>query len=104
MRPSARCGVSHVIQCWYFGNYPGAMNRAAGALAYEDFSSSEEEFLTRLAGPEWGPRAADMAEVWKMLCSPGSSLIDSVLPGNMWEESTNRTSPISPRFILLFSS
>ena len=62
-----RCGVSHVIQCWYFGNYPGTMNRAAGALAYEDFSSSEEEFLTRLAGPEWGPRAADMAEVWKML-------------------------------------
>ena len=62
-----RNGVSHVIQCWYFGNYPGAMNRAAGALAYEDFSTNEEEFLTRLAAPEWGPRAADMAKVWAAL-------------------------------------
>ena len=62
-----RNGVSHVIQCWYFGNYPGAMNRAAGVLAYEDFSTCEEEFLTRLAAPEWGPRAADMAKVWAAL-------------------------------------
>ena len=62
-----RNGVSHVVQCWYFGNYPGAMNRAAGALAYEDFSTNEEEFLTRLAAPEWGPRAADMAKVWAVL-------------------------------------
>lgn len=62
-----RNGVSHVVQCWYFGNYPGTMNRAAGALAYEDFSTSEEDFLTRLAAPEWGPRAAEMAKVWATL-------------------------------------
>ena len=62
-----RNGVSHVVQCWYFGNYPGTMNRTAAALAYEDFSTSEEEFLTRLAAPEWGPRAAEMAKVWATL-------------------------------------
>ena len=62
-----RSGVTHVVQCWYFGNYPGAMNRAAGALAYEDFSTNEEEFLTRLAAPEWGPRAAEMGKVWTAL-------------------------------------
>ena len=62
-----RNGVSHVVQCWYFGNYPGIMNRAAAALAYEDFSTSEEDFLTRLAAPEWGPRAAEMAKVWGTL-------------------------------------
>ena len=62
-----RSGVSHVVMCWYFGNYPGIMNRAAAALSYEDFSTSEEEFLTRLAGPDWGPRAPDMAKVWAML-------------------------------------
>ena len=62
-----RNGVSHVVQCWYFGNYPGIMNRAAAALAYEDFSTTEEDFLTRLAAPEWGPRAAEMAKVWETL-------------------------------------
>jgi hypothetical protein len=62
-----RNNVSHVVMCWYFGNYPGIMNRAAASLAYEDFSTTEEEFLTRLAAPEWGPRAADMAKVWAQL-------------------------------------
>ena len=37
-------------------------------MAYEDFSTSEEEFLSRLAAPEWGARnAADMATVWQTL-------------------------------------
>jgi len=25
--------ITSVMQCWYFGNYPGVMNRAAGRLA-----------------------------------------------------------------------
>ena len=57
-------GVQHVIQCWYFGNYPGLMNKAAGRLAFEDFSRGEEAFLEELAFGEWGKHAKDMAQIW----------------------------------------
>lgn len=61
------CGVSSVMQCWYFGNYPGLMNRAAGMLAREDFANSDEDdFLVRLARPEWGEKAPAVAAAWKM--------------------------------------
>ena len=61
----ARC--TSVMQCWYFGNYPGVMNKAAGELAFEDFSSGEKSFLRRLARPEWGDSADEVAEIWKRL-------------------------------------
>lgn len=52
-RKMRELGVSHVIQCWYFGNFPGVMNKAAGKLAFEDFQTSEKEFLSELAAPQW---------------------------------------------------
>ena len=58
-------GVEHVIQCWYFGNYPGLMNEAAGKLAYEDFISGEEAFLEELAKPEWGKDWPHAVHAWK---------------------------------------
>ena len=58
-------GVEHVIQCWYFGNYPGVMNRAAGQLAYENFDRDEKSFLADLARPEWGDAMAEtVADMW----------------------------------------
>ncbi|MBR2426369.1 MAG: hypothetical protein IKB16_06470 [Lentisphaeria bacterium] len=57
--------VSTVMQCWYFGNYPGLMNMAAGQLAFEDFKDTEEDFLFRLAVPEWGKYAKTVMKVWK---------------------------------------
>ena len=60
-----KLGVSHVIQCWYFGNYPGLMNEAAGKLAYEDFSGGEEAFLNSLAKPLWGKDYATAVNAWK---------------------------------------
>ena len=55
-------GVYAAMQCWYFGNYPGLMNRAAGMLAREDFANSDEDdFLVRLARPEWGEKAPAVA-------------------------------------------
>jgi hypothetical protein len=60
-----RLGVSNVMQCWYFGNYPGIMNRAAGMLSGEDFTGSEEEFLTRLARPEWGSATETVVRAWQ---------------------------------------
>ena len=61
------CGVSTVLQCWYFGNYPGVMNKAAGELAYEEFADDEDAFLLRLAAPDWGKDAKQVASIWKRL-------------------------------------
>ena len=58
-------GVKHVIQCWYFGNYPGVMNEAAGKLAYEDFTGTEEDFLKSLAAPVWGKDYQAVLDAWK---------------------------------------
>ncbi len=59
-------GVKHVLQCWYFGNYPGLMNRAAGRLAFENFEDGMLNFLTRLALPEWGEKyASKIASMWQ---------------------------------------
>ena len=66
-REMRRLGVSTVMQCWYFGSYPGVMNRAAGELAYEDFSDGEDAFLRRLAAPYWGNDAETVAKIWKKL-------------------------------------
>ena len=57
--------VTSVMQCWYFGNYPGVMNRAAGRLAFEDFSASEDDFLRGLARPQWGGDADAVVRAWK---------------------------------------
>ena len=57
-------GISSVMQCWYFGNYPGIMNKAAGMLAFEDFESGEKDFLKKLALPDWGSHADDAAAAW----------------------------------------
>ena len=57
-------GVKDVMMCWYFGNYPGVMNEAAGALAYEDFADGEADFLLRLAKPAWGEDAKTVADLW----------------------------------------
>ena len=66
-------GVTDAMYCWYFGSAPGLMNRAAGLLAYDDFSGGEDAFLLKLAGFDWGEDAERMARVWKA-CSDGFAL------------------------------
>lgn len=58
-------GVYAVLQCWYFGNYPGLMNRAAGMLSFEPFPASEDEFLEQLARPDWRKDAPAVVRAWK---------------------------------------
>ncbi len=65
-REMKRLGVRHVMQCWYFGNYPGLMNEAAGKLAFEDFSNDEDAFLRELALPDWGKDAEQAVKAWKL--------------------------------------
>lgn len=66
-REMRRLGCSQAMQCWYFGNYPGLMNRAATALASEAIELPEEEFLLHLARPDWGEDAATVVRAWQLL-------------------------------------
>ncbi len=61
-----RLGVSHTMLCWYFGNYPGLMNKAAGELSAEPFAADEDAFLRRLAEIYWGrEHAPKVVAAWK---------------------------------------
>ncbi len=58
--------VEGVLQCWYTGNYPCIMSKAAGELAFMDDFSDEEGFLNRLAALTFGEsRAAAVTKVWQ---------------------------------------
>ena len=46
--------VKGVMQCWYFGNYPSLMSKAAGELAFCHDFSDKEAFLRHLAGIYFG--------------------------------------------------
>lgn len=64
-----RLGVSHTMLCWYFGNYPGLMNKAAGELSFEPLPEDEDAFLYRLASIYWGKKdAPTIVEAWKWFC------------------------------------
>lgn len=57
--------VEGVMQCWYFGNYPSMMSKAAGELAFDEFKD-EDAFLTALAGVYWGKtKAPTVVKAWK---------------------------------------
>ncbi len=58
-------GVSGVVQCWYFGNYPCLMNKAACELAFEPFFPKKEDFLRHLAGVWWGEDADAAVAAWQ---------------------------------------
>jgi len=59
--------VEGVLQCWYFGNYPSIMNKAAGELAFVGEFDSKEKFLKYLAGAYWGEdKAETIAKSWSL--------------------------------------
>ncbi|MBQ9501525.1 MAG: hypothetical protein IJU70_05150, partial [Lentisphaeria bacterium] len=58
-------GVSTAMQCWYFGNYPGLMNKAAGMLSFLPFPEDAETFLEDLARPDWRQDAPRVASAWR---------------------------------------
>jgi len=60
-------GVSHTMLCWYFGNYPGLMNKAAGQLSMEPFPENEDSFLLQLASIYWkNEDVTKVVEAWKL--------------------------------------
>jgi len=61
-----KVNCSAVMQCWYFGSFPGLMNRAAGRLSFDPFPQDAEQFLTELARPEWGEDAVAVGKAWNL--------------------------------------
>jgi hypothetical protein len=60
-------GVTHTMLCWYFGNYPGLMNKAAGQLSMEPFPQDEDSFLYQLASINWKKEdVPKVVEAWKL--------------------------------------
>lgn len=66
-RAMRELGISSVMLCWYFGNYPGIMNKAAGELSFEPFPETEEAFVKQLALIEWGKHAGAVAQALSLL-------------------------------------
>lgn len=59
--------VEGILQCWYFGNYPSIMSKAAGELSFTEDFTDEDAFLKRLAGICYGKsNAEDVAAAWKL--------------------------------------
>lgn len=56
--------VSGAMYCWYFGNYPCMMNKAASELAFGPFPADKEAFLEHIAGIYWGRQKKKAAEAY----------------------------------------
>jgi hypothetical protein len=66
MRNAYRLGVEGLMECWYFGNYPCFMSKAAGELSFIDQYDDEDAFLHRLASVTFGRSVADsVVKAWK---------------------------------------
>ena len=85
-------GVSTVLQCWYFGNCPGVMNKAAGELSFDSFDDDEATFLTFHAGPAWpllpDVSLAPLARTWKPHDPPSGDAIGECLENHTIEEAS----------------
>ncbi len=58
-------GVTHTMLCWYFGNYPGLMNKSAGMLSMQDIPDNEKDFMQNLASVYWKKEdVAKVVEAW----------------------------------------
>jgi len=64
-RAMHQLGVSGVMECWFFGAYPGLMTKAAGELAFAPFPKSESAFLKHLAGCWWPGNKTAAAKAWE---------------------------------------
>lgn len=58
--------VSGAMYCWYFGNFPSMMNKAAGELAFAPFFTSKDKFLKHLGGIYWGKDCEKAAEAYNL--------------------------------------
>ena len=59
-------GVTGIMECWYFGNYPSLMNRASTELSYMDAKLDKNTFLHELAARIYGRSMAEgIVRAWR---------------------------------------
>lgn len=62
-----KIGTTGIMECWYFGNYPSIMSRAAGELSFIDENKTKEEFLFDFAASIYGEsKAANIVSSWRL--------------------------------------
>ena len=67
MRGANRLGVEGLMECWYFGNYPSFMSKAAGDLSFCHDFADEDAYLMRLAAITYGRGVAEpIVKAWKL--------------------------------------
>ncbi len=59
--------VKGVMQCWYFGNYPSIMSKAAGELSFTQDFEDKDKFLENLAAIYFGrTKAKIVKKAWEL--------------------------------------
>ncbi len=72
--------VEGVVQCWYMGNYPSIMSKAAGELSFMTDFGDKDGFLEHLAGICYGrSHAKQVAEAWKLFSEGYSNFPTNVM-------------------------
>lgn len=67
MRGAFRLGVEGLMECWYFGNYPCFMSKAAGDLSFVEDFTDEDAYLHRLASITYGRGIAEpIVRAWRL--------------------------------------
>lgn len=67
LRGAHRLGVEGLVECWYFGNYPSFMSKAAGDLAFCHDFKNEDAYLLRLASLTYGRGIAEpIVRAWRL--------------------------------------
>lgn len=66
-RAAFNLGVEGMMECWYFGNYPSIMSKAAGELSFLHDFSDKDAFLMYLASIYCGESSAKaLVDAWNM--------------------------------------
>ncbi len=51
-------GVTGIMECWYFGNYPSIMSKVSSELAFVDDFTDKDEILLDIVARVWGETKA----------------------------------------------
>ena len=66
LRSARKFGVTGIMECWYFGNYPCLMSKAVGEMAFSE-DESADVFLKRLASVCYGESYAEQVfNAWNL--------------------------------------
>ena len=59
-------GVTGVMECWYFGNYPSIMSKCAGEMAFTENLSDKKSFLLDFSARNYGITVAkSLVAAWE---------------------------------------